>query len=266
MSSTYTPYLGLRKPEHRDPETYDSWDLVVNTNMDQIDTAFGERQYTEQNYILNSDPHSLSLDKLDMKLKDVSDLAPTADEKNALSGGSSSNPFVKLNDVQGNKSLILFPEFAGGTFQASGSNNTGNITVGSELISNVRHNFYKWLSSEGTIQNYDIFVQVKIPDGWTGWRTSGDTSGLKIAIKTEDTDPANSHVGITLQKDGSAPGSILDNQKSDSAEVWKTISIAKTDPVLSTLGAGDTLNIQITMNSLGKYVEIGAITLQYVGF
>lgn len=34
MGSTYTPNLGFRKPEHRDPETYESWDEVLNSNFD----------------------------------------------------------------------------------------------------------------------------------------------------------------------------------------------------------------------------------------
>ena len=39
MSSTYTINLGLRKPLHRDPETLESWDQVINNNMDLIDAA-----------------------------------------------------------------------------------------------------------------------------------------------------------------------------------------------------------------------------------
>jgi len=75
MSSTYTTNLGLRKPAHQDPDTYETWDQVLNNNFDTIDAVFGARSYTEKNYILNSDSHSQSLDKLDIALKDVSGVA-----------------------------------------------------------------------------------------------------------------------------------------------------------------------------------------------
>ena len=65
-----TPNLSLKKPLKT--ESYTIID-VTNDNMDILDADIGDKTYTENNYVLDDESLTSSIDSLDMSLKDVSD-------------------------------------------------------------------------------------------------------------------------------------------------------------------------------------------------
>jgi hypothetical protein len=275
MGSTYTPNLGLKKPIYKDPDTFNAWDVVVNMNMNTIDATFGNRNYTEQNYITNTDDHTSSIDKLDMGLKDVADLAPTSDQKDALAGEgtpSGTNKYVTKDYVRLVRKEILFPEFQSSTFVPSpGGANIGILITEAETVGNYIYNYYKWVSSEGAFQNYDISIQWRVPETLESWHL---TKALIIDICTQEDVVTNNFVTAILSKDGVAGTVTSPNSVSSSSGVWcaertsgEIIVFSATDlGTTLALAPGDTLNITIRMNSQNsKYVKIGAITIQYVG-
>ncbi len=274
MTSTYTTNLGLRKPANRDPVTYDAWDTVINTNMNTIDSVFGNRSYTEQNYIANIDNHTQSLDKLDMELKDLADVAPTANEKAALAGEgtpNSTNKFATKSYVIFAREETIFPEFPSATLKLSGSGtNTGTLSTDSEASGNYIFNFYKWLSAEVAFQDYDISIQWKVPETFVSWHA---TKAVVVDICTQENATTNCKVAVTLSKDGAAPTSSSADTASTVAATWyskragtEVLYFAAADAVLAALAAGDTLNITIRVYSKGsKYAKIGAITFSYTG-
>lgn len=241
MSSTYTNNLGFRKPEHRDPDTVESWDAVINNNWDILDGAFGARNYTEQNFIQNADTHSQSLNKLDIALKAVSGIISRSD--------------------------ILFPEYQGAVFTPSGTANIGTMTS-DKLDSTNRYNYYEWLNdTEGTLQSYDISVKLQVPWTWSSWQATA----LRIDICTESTTPADCKVDATICKDGALATTFPATPwatpvVSSIAGTWGT-QIVFTSANLASLSlvAGSVLNILIRMYSLNYYVRVGNITLSYVG-
>jgi len=251
MSSTYTVNLGLRKPEHRDPETVESWDAVINNNLDLIDAAFGSRSYTAkaQTYIASTDPHSLSLNKLAEALKDVADTG---------GGGGAVD-----------RKVVLFPEFSGGTFTSTESNNLGTLVTNADVVGNYVFNHYNWQSSEITLQSYEISVQWRVPETWVSWLAES----LFVDISTKDTDNTNCKVDVTISKDGIPGNSAVTGIVSAVAEDWYAerlgnalISFSNANPIIQLLGAGDTLNILIKMYSQSNnYVKIGAITIGFHG-
>ena len=162
--------------------------------------------------------------------------------------------------------LILFPEYPGAVLSASGSNNdpgTEGMTSESEVISNVRRNYYEWSSDiETGLQSYDIVVQIPIPLGFDGFRT-GTNQALTLEIKTEENTTTNNKLDVTINRDGQATTSSLTAQKSAVADTWETIGFDETDSVLAAVQAGEILNVAIRMYSQNsKYVRIGKIKLE----
>ena len=291
MASTYTINLGFRKPEHRDPETVESWDAVINANWDLIDVAFGARSYTAKAqgapaYLANADSHSLSLNKLAEALTDVNGLVPTATQFAALAGPGAgysptgANPYATINYVRISRKEVLSPEYHGAVFSPNPSgDNIGNMTSDSEKITvgpvKYRYNYYQWYSDEGTLQNYDIVMQWQVPSTFLGFNIVAGKA-LILDIRTDDPDPANCHVDIELHKDGTPDtdpsiyiSKLLD--KVTATDVWvgerqgpAVIAFSSTDPVLLACAApGSILNIRISMNSMDSHVvKVGAITIQ----
>jgi len=283
MSSTLTTNLGLRKPSHRDPETLETWDYVLNNNFDMIDAAFGIRSYTEQNYVTNSDALTASINKLDIKMFDVASLSPTASQKAALAGPSGYapnglNPYATVSYVGGlitpARKIIIPAEYAGGVLWDAGAIIAGgSLTSDFEIVGAFGYNFYKWLSTIG--ETYYAVVRWKAPELFTGWSVVANTA-LIIDMLTEAA-AATSTVGVTIYKDGVMGTPSVKGPFFGTAFTWHAerhsgvpaqaplLFYDATDPVLASIGAGDVLVIAIAMASNNKFVKIGDITLQYTG-
>jgi len=289
MGSTYTTNLNLRKPNHRDPDTLDSWDYVLNSDFDILDSTVGSRLYSEQNYIVNSEPLSNSLNKLDQSVYDISLLAPTSDQKNALLGPigylpNAGNPYATVNWVALGapiaRKIILSPEYPGGVLWADGAVITGgSLTSDFESYplpppgAGFGYNHYKWVSTAVFQETYWVVVRWRAPESFTGFRTTANKA-LIVDIATEDTG-ANAQIDAAIFKDtGGVPTfSLVSLVSSTVAGVWYSERVGNekvyydaTDPVLASIGAGDVLVMQIAMNSQNnKWAKIGDITIQYNG-
>ena len=247
MSHTHTTNLDLVLPEHRDPDTVESWDSVINGNMGIIDVAFGNRAaystvaQAPPASLASSDSHSQSLNKL-------------AEAINGLPGAVS-------------RSDILFPEYQGAVFTPSGTDNIGTMTSDKVDATN-RYNYYEWLNdTEGTLQSYDISVKWQVPWTWSSWQSTA----LRIDICTEDTVLTNCKVDATICKDGALATTFPATPwatpvASSVAGTWGTqITFTSANLASLSLVAGSVLNILIRMYSLNYYVRVGNVTLSYVG-
>jgi hypothetical protein len=277
MSSSYTKNLGLRKPTHRDPETLESWDAVLNNNFDILDLIIGLRQYTSQNYIVNSDSLAQALNKIDMKLKDLVDSSLTSEQLAALLALLGYGVRLARKDV-------LFPEFPGATFCVTpGSPNLGIFTTDSEIVTvtglGYRFNYYEWYSLEtALLQSYDILVQWRVPDTFVNFGTTISQSKVLILdIRTQSADVAESCVAVELWKDGTDPTDpakiSTSGPKRSQDGNWRSLRFTNeviffdgSDNILKALVPGDLLNVRITMSSKdNNYARVGPITISYVG-
>lgn len=163
-----------------------------------------------------------------------------------------------------NADITLFPEYPGAVMTADGSDNdpgTLGMTSDTEVVSNVRYNYYEWNSDAGTLQDYDLIVKIPMPYNFTGFQV-GTSVALTVDIKTEENTTTNNKIDITLQKDGSATTSSLTAQKSSVAATWEAIGFDETDTVLASLAAGDVLNVAMRLYSNAKYTRVGKINLK----
>jgi len=168
--------------------------------------------------------------------------------------------------LERNSDLKLYPEYPGAVMTPSGSNNdpgTEGMTSDSEVVSDVRHNYYEWSSTIATgLQSYDVVIQIPIPFNFTGFQ-AGVNVALTLDIKTEENTDTNNKIDVTINRDGQAATSSLADQKSASAATWETIGFDETDAVLAAVQAGETLNVAIRMYSQSsKYARIGKINFQ----
>jgi hypothetical protein len=76
-------------------------------------------------------------------------------------------------ELQGSKTTRLFPEYPGAIITADGSNNTGVMTSDIEVepgaTDDYYYNYYEWVTSQETLQDYDIYVKWHVPDNFNGF-------------------------------------------------------------------------------------------------
>jgi len=287
----------------------------------EVDTTVGNRTYTEDNYVTDSESVTASVDALDQQVKDNADLAhtqntDTGSTTNAFTldsddtGGnveltfgttlseklywdSAGTKFVFTDDVNildnldvdgiiyagsggeaitnadgtvkwsgletRSKKIALSPEYAGATFQADGSNNSGSFDAGYDGTN--YHNYYSWTTTQGTLQDYDTVVRVQLPDDFVSWDASNP---LTFEYQTTDAVTTNNKLDIVLVDTANATASLTGNTALASA-TWATYS--STDDLSGgTWTAGSWITIKVTTYALtGKTSYAGEIVLKYNG-
>lgn len=115
---------------------------------------------------------------------------------------------LQSDDREKTTEQVFHAEIPNAVYQGDATSNVGQLSIGHDSI-NVK-NFYKWTSSLGTLQDYDIIVRTTIPPSFTGWKdnplyvtyrtTTGSTLENKLDISVFDT----SGVPVTLSGSSTA--------------------------------------------------------------
>lgn len=170
----------------------------------------------------------------------------------------------------GIRTTRIFPEYPGAIISADGSNNTGEMTADVETEGNFKYNYYEWNSSQGALQDFDIYVKWQAPSTFAGF-PAGTNDALIVDIATETTNNTQNKVDVTLQEDGSATTTNDTANVSTVAADWHTDQEGNavalfddSDTVLAGLVSGDVLIIRITLYShSNNYARVGAITINW---
>lgn len=156
------------------------------------------------------------------------------------------------------ESINLMPEYANSVLDAgSGSNNTGTMTAKLDLTN--RRNYYKWTTTQGTAQSYDVVVHVPIPSDFSAWAT---TTPISI-----DTYTSNVTTGpITIEARDTAgvvvTGINFASVTPSAATAWETKSAGT---ISGTYTAGGYMTLRIRMVSpTGGDVRISNIKMDYL--
>lgn len=152
------------------------------------------------------------------------------------------------------RQIYLVPEYPGAILTADGSNNTGTVTSDFDSV-NV-HNYYSWVSSQGTLNDYDIVARTAIPSEYvSGFGT------FKIWAYGTSNSTANNDILVTIKD---ASGTACANAVSvlpGTATIWTQQTVALSG---CTFAANNLITITIRMASQSNNaVRVGEISYQY---
>lgn len=182
---------------------------------------------------------------------------------------SGANGIVLSGTARPMRTVTLVPEYPGAVLTPDGSSNTGTMTSDfcshSALLninptacgsSGDEHNYYAWTTTQGTAQDYNIYVRYRMPADY-------DTGSMaNMRIWGWGTTSANEIVSLALYKTNSTPcGSITNAIAADTT--WNEASRAS--PLGScSIDAGDmvTFSIKLTAGT-NNTARAGEIRFDY---
>lgn len=177
------------------------------------------------------------------------------------SGGNtitlSANGITRTGTARNEKKITLTAEYTGAVLDAGnpGSNN-GTMTSSVDLTS--RMNYYKWTTSQSTNQNYDVVVQVPLPNDFDGWTAN------PLAVSTYTKDTTNGTITLEARDSTGTIRCNFVNVTPGSINAWATNNSACTLGT-GTYTAGDYITLRLRMQSPnGGDVRIGNISLNYL--
>ena len=182
------------------------------------------------------------------------------------------------------KQLILSAEYPGAVLTASASAAiAGNMTsdASPSAITNIPgaipntfsyENYYQWVATTTTDQQYTIAVRVTLPKDFSAWVSGTTPYALTVNFNTAFTTASLDHLDVYIYQYGdtsSKPIAFKTNQVSGTSKNWTQVQIPSTDLTGGTATWDSTHRsavVLLTMHSANtvNYVQVGDITLNYL--
>jgi hypothetical protein len=201
----------------------------------------------------------------------ASSLFSFSDGSNGFSFDVDSGP-VYTGNARPARRQTLSPEYPGATLTGDGGSNSGTMTTdfcengASSDIPNTNtgvcntsgdiHNYYSWTTSQGSAQDYDIWVRWRIPDNFAAW------SSNPIQVYAKRTDSTNNAVTVYVYD---TAGAIENSGGTQVAGTnWTLTAVESSFAGTYTAGSYMTIRIVMTADTGGDSVQVGEINLNYL--
>jgi parallel beta-helix repeat protein len=164
--------------------------------------------------------------------------------------------YVATGTYRHSKTVTLMAEYANTVLDNGGTgNNTGTMTTALDLTN--RMNYYKWTTTSGTNQTYDVVIQVPIPSDFDGWGSN------PLSISAYTTDTTNGTITLEARDTAGSVQCNFVNVTPGSTSTWAANNTACTLAVGTyTAGGYMTLRVRMQSGNAGD-TRIGNIVLNY---
>ncbi len=187
----------------------------------------------------------------------------------APSSQGGSNTFLK-NDGAGNLTwsnaavgngsggiLSLHPEYPNAVYFSSGASLVGQLSASGSVALN--ENFYHWVTTRATIQDYWISVRVRLPDNFSTW---DPVKPIQLRYRTADGTATNNHVTVRMKDTAGALVSLTGGAALANAS-FTTATISGPEAG-GTFAAKGYVTVYIKLAALtAKFAEVGFLNLNY---
>ncbi len=166
----------------------------------------------------------------------------------------------------------LSPEYPGATLTADGGSNSGTMTTDfceqgasadvpdtNTSVCNTSgdiHNYYSWTTSQGSAQDYDIWVRWRVPDNFAAW----DSNPIQVYAKR--TDATNNAVSVYVYD----TAGVLENAGGTqvAGTTWTQTAVEASFAGTYTPGSYLTVRLVLTADTGGDSVQVGEMNLNYL--
>ncbi len=167
---------------------------------------------------------------------------------------------VLQSDVREHDILkVLTPGFDKATFQGDASDNVGQLTTTADNIT--QQNYYLWTSSRPTLQDYDIFVRILLPQDFVRWKSDGGLHALELTYRSTSASAADNALDILVYDTNGTPVALSGTTSGLASTSWTTTSIDFLNT--PTWTAGQEFLVKLHMSAKNNYqTHIGSIKLR----
>jgi hypothetical protein len=160
---------------------------------------------------------------------------------------------VASSTITSLSSIGLAPEYDNAAPIADGSDNFGTLSLQYDTV--YKHNYYEWTTGEPAVQDYDIVLRYRLPDGFISF----DSVPIKLWNKVSD-DTGNTAVTVSM-RDTSGNAVTLSGGSGLQNESWTESEITISGTPAFQAGGCVTITIKLSADQ-GDRADIGELTLK----
>lgn len=153
------------------------------------------------------------------------------------------------------------PAFEKVSFQADGTSNVGQLTLLHDDI-NLR-NFYRWTSTQSTLQDYDLLVHVPLSPSFVRWLQTATENPISFTYRTTSASALNNKIDIQIYDTSGVPVTLSGAVSDLTSTNWATSEIEFTG--VPTWTAGQDMMVRIRGFAKDNFeAQISSLKLNYI--
>ncbi len=168
---------------------------------------------------------------------------------------------LQSDDRERDVILTMNPSFEKASYQADGSENTGQLSVSHDNI--VLKNFYVWTSTRTTLQDYDILLRMPVPNNFVRWKTTTTVNPVSLTYRSTTASSANNKADIQIYDTAGVPVTLSGSTANLTNTSWTTTGIEMTSAGTWTAGQDMLIRIKVYAKD-AEQMHIGGLKLEYV--
>ncbi len=187
------------------------------------------------------------------------DVIVIGDSTNNMTFAASTHEPTLNGTARHTRQVTVPAEYAGASMTGDGSNNSGTMTS-DNMTSSPYRNYYKWVNTQGTAQDYDIWVKVPLPSDFAAL-PSGQTICLDVFASATT---ANT-IALTLYGTNNSSVSLSDGDLTPSStSTWQNQCTSSITGGTFAANGTMTLDFKLTAPATTGDVRIGDLAFSYL--
>ncbi len=162
-----------------------------------------------------------------------------------------------------NKTMVYEPLFADAVIDQSGGANRGKLEIkfvdDDGVPGNANFNHYLFTTRQNSLQNLDLILRVKVPDGFVNWQVNP----LVLTYKTGDGNIANNRIDVVVEDTNGNPV-VLSGASALANANWTTTAIGFGGAPSFVPGESFTVKLKLSAADIGQAL-VGKLKFNYFG-
>ncbi len=155
---------------------------------------------------------------------------------------------------------VLTPEFDKATYQGDGSDNVGRLTMAQD--NTTKRNYYLWSSTRTTLQDYDIFVKVLVPQDFVRWKSNGMTNPVLIHYRSTTANASDNALDVTVYDTNGTPVTLSGTSTGLASTSWTASTLSFMGTPTWTPGQEFLMKFHLSSKNASE-IHVGSLELNY---
>ncbi|MEI8230512.1 MAG: hypothetical protein WCG83_05270 [Candidatus Peregrinibacteria bacterium] len=159
-----------------------------------------------------------------------------------------------FNSDDREKDLLLpfHPSYPGAAYVADGSENVGRLFVNSDDLTGM--NYYHWVSTKTSLQDYDIVLKVTVPPNFNTWKDPA----IQISYRSETGLVTDNKLDITVSDTAGNPVTLTGTAQNLMGTSWTTVDLGISGSPQWTPGHDFKIVLKLSSKD-SHFIELGTL-------
>ena len=161
---------------------------------------------------------------------------------------------LQSDDREKDTDIVIQPGYEGVAYRPDGTNNVGRLVLNYDSTN--RRNYYQWASTPASLQDYDLVVPIRIPEGFLQW----ESPALILNYRTDSADNTLNKIDVSVFDTAGNAVTLTGTSTGLASSSWASTSLSFSGTPTWTVGQ-DAIVVIRAFSKSNSATHVGALEL-----